>query len=95
MTFVVWYLAAVGALYLVVAVILMLRASPRLCMALALAIVAAALTVGLWVAPWFWKLLIASLVTGAAVDLVTARRARRGRLPEPVPRAPRSVTASL
>ena len=93
MTFVVWYLAAVGVLYLVAAVILALRASARLRIGLALAIVACALGIGLWVVPWFWKLLMASLATGAAVDLATARRARR-RLPQPVQRVPPSVATS-
>ena len=88
-TFVVWYLAAIGALYLVVALILALRASARLRIGLALLIVTAAITIGLCVVPWFWKLLVASLITGVAVDLLGARLARRrGRLPEPVTRVP-------
>jgi len=87
-TFVVWYLAAVGALYLAVALILALRASARLRMGLALLIVTSAVTIGLLVVPWFWKLLIASLITGATVDLLGARRARRRGLPEPVTRMP-------
>ena len=94
MTVVVWYSAAVGVLYLVAALILALRASARLRIGLALAIVAAALGVGLWAVPWFWKLLLASLATGAAVDLATARRTRRRRLPPPVTRVPPSVAAS-
>ena len=88
-TFVIWYLAAVGALYLAVALILALRTSARLRIGLALLIVTSAVTIGLCVVPWFWKLLIASLITGWAVDLATARLARRkSRLPEPQTRAP-------
>jgi hypothetical protein len=88
-TFVVWYLAAIGALYLVVALILALRTSARLRIGLALLIVTSAVTIGLCVVPWFWKLLIASLITGAAADLLAARLARRGgRLPEPAARVP-------
>jgi hypothetical protein len=91
----VWYLAGVGALYVLVAVILMLHASARARIAVALTIVACALAVGLWLVPWFWKLLLASLITGATADLLTARHARRSRLPEPATRAPRSLTASM
>ena len=85
--FLIWYLAAIGALYLLVALIMVLRTSARLRIGLALLIVTSALTIGLCLVPWFWKLLVASLVTGAAVDLLGARL-RRARLPEPVTRVP-------
>lgn len=80
MTFMLWYLAAVGALYLLVAIILVLRASARLRMALTVTILAAALGVGFALVPWFWRLLVASLIVGAMGDVLADRRARRRRL---------------